>query len=348
MSSYIPSGKMKEDHFQTKPELAFNESSSDIRSLIMSNAIYDKFDMRWEDRFSRFSIIDPYNALTNTKEYVFITKPDLCLYNPATQEITGSLKNRPFFVDALSRFKKSASQLQSSIHPDGNPFMTILSNSLTSSLDLPGISADTIDTAANVMGTKITYRGTSHKSDEEFDFNLEFEDTKYLDVYMLFKIYDEYEKVKWAGGIDFGESACGTSRWENYIINKVLHDQVSMYKFVVADDGYRIIYWAKLTGCIPTSIPRDAFSDMSNRESQKITVGWKSHFIRDMDPVIISHFNSLTKNISGFWTFQDLPLFNEETVSMEGRWAFAPYIESVSVEDNKHGNHIEYYLKWRG
>ena len=324
-----------------KPSIKFNERTKGVQDLIMSNAIYDRYDMSWYNKFSRFGIIDPYNALTTTREYVFITKPDLCLMN-SDGTIHNLLKQYPFFVDNISRYYQVARQLQSSSSAEDGPFMTMLSNSLTSSLELPGISSDSIETGANVMGTKISYRGTSVKSDEDFDFNLEFEDTKFLDIYMLFKMWDEYEKLKWDGALEFNNR--DSQRWVNYIINKVLHDQVAMYKFVVAEDGSRIIYWARITGCVPTSVPRDAFGDMNNDDTQKLTVGWKGHFVRDMDPIIIKQFNLLVANrLRGK---QDLPLYNIEGHHMDGRWSSTPYIESRQV-NNTHGSQWEYFLKWK-
>lgn len=325
----------------SKTSIKFSEKSKDVKSLIMSNGIYDRYDMDWYRKFSRFGIIDPYNALTTTREYVFITKPDLCLMN-TDGTIHKLLKNYPFFVDSINRYYQVARQLQSSVSAEDGPFMTMLSNSMTSALDLPGISSDSVETGANVIGTKINYRGTSIKSDEDFDFSLEFEDTKFLDIYMLFKMWDEYERLKWDGALEFNNT--DSQRWVNYIINKVLHDQVAIYKFVVADDGSRIIYWARITGCIPTSVPRDAFSDMNNSDTQKLTVNWKGHFVRDMDPVIIKHFNLLVKNRLG--SKPDLPLFNIDEKHIEGRWSSTPYIETRLV-NNTHGSQWEYFLKWK-
>lgn len=328
--------------FDGNESLKFNTNSEDVKELIMANAIYDRFEMDWYTKFSRFGIIDPYNALTTTREYIFFTKPDLCLMN-ANGAISPVMQNSPFFNDALNRYKPIARQLQSSISASNGPFMAVLSNSITSTLDLPGLSSDTVDTSANVIGTKISYRGTSIKSDEDFDFNLEFEDTKYLDVYMLFKMYDEYERLKWGGYLDFTKAE--SNRWVNYIVNKVLHDQISIYKFVVVEDGYRIVYFAKITGCVPTSIPRDAFSDMNNSDPQKITVGWKGHFVRDMDPIIITQFNSLVASrASGR---EDLPLFNMDIHAMDGRWAAIPYIDVKTVTDAQRGTRREYFLRWK-
>lgn len=321
--------------------IAFNESTDDVRSLIMANGIYDRFDMDWYSKFSRFGVIDPYNALTTTKEYIFITKPDLCILNNSGS-VSKVLANQAFFVDAVNRYKPIAKQLQSSVSAGDGPFMSVLSNSITSSLDLPGISVDSVESAGNIMGTRISYRGMS-RGNIDFDFNLEFEDTKYLDVYMLFKMYDEYERLKWQGYLDFTQAE--SDRWINYIINKVLHDQVTMYKFVVGEDGYRIVYWARITGCYPTSIPRDAFSDMNNSEPQKLTVGWKGHFVRDMDPIIITHFNQLVANKANGKA--ELPLFNQNSHAMDGRWASTPYIDIKNVSDSKRGTRREYFLRWK-
>lgn len=325
----------------SEPSIVFSEKTSDVEKLIMSNGIYDRYNMDWYKKFSRFGIIDPYNALTTTREYVFITKPDLCLMN-TDGTIHKLISKYPFFVDSISRYYQVARQLQLSASVNDGPFMTMLSNSLTSPLDLPGISSNNIETGSNIMGTKISYRGTSYKSDEEFDFSLEFEDTKFLDIYMLFKMWDEYERLKWDGVLEF--NADNSQRWVNYIINKVLHDQVAIYKFVVAEDGSRIIYWARLTGCVPTSVPRDAFSDANNNDTQKLTVNWKAHFVRDMDPIIIKHFNLL---VQGMLTGkEDLPLYDTVGHHMDGRWSSVPYIEARNVS-NTHGSQWEYFLKWK-
>ena len=328
----------------SRSDLKFTSSSSDVKSAIMAHGIYDRYDMDWHKKFTRFGIIDPNNTITTTKEYIFITKPDLCLFNYNGSAISPILSNNIFFRDAIERYTNVAKQLQSSVSIGDGPFINILSNSVTSSLDIPGITADEVDTGSNIMGTKVTYRGTSYKSDIDHSFNLEFEDTKYLDVYMLFKMYDEYEKLKWNGALDF--TNCDSDRWNNYIINRVLHDQMTIYKFVVAEDGYRIIYWARITGCYPNSIPREAFGDMTSGGPQKLTVGWKGHFVRDMDPVVIYQFNQIVSDILSK-AKEDLPLFNTSTHTMEGEWATIPYIDIRNVPTSSHGNRKEYYLRWR-
>lgn len=325
---------------RNKSDLSFNTTAID--RAVMSHAIYDRYDMEWYRKFTRFGIIDPYNTVTTTKEYIFITKPDLCLLDESGNKIHKLLSQYPFFNHAVDRYYQVCRQLQSSVSFNDGPFMTMLSNSVSSSLDIPGISSEMIETAANINGTKISYRGTSLKSDEDHSFTLEFEDTRHLDIYMLFKIWDEYEKLKWNGSLEFNQQ--DSTRWVNYIINKVLHDQVSIYKLVVDQDGSRLIFWAKLTGCVPVDVPRDAFSDMNNNDEQKLSVGWKAQFVRDMDPSILSHFNLIVRDRAN--GREELPLYDLQGHHMDGRWSSCPYIEYKAVNDRR-GTHYDYFLRWK-
>lgn len=322
-----------------KDDINFSTSSSDIKKVMHSNALYDRYEMDWCNKFSRYGILDPYNTLTGTKEYIFITKPDLPILDTITGNVNKILENNTFFARNVPRYKDIANQLQSSYKMGINPFMAVLSNAVTSSLDMPGITSEMIETASNTFGTRISYRGTSMKSDEDFDFSLEFEDTKNLDIYMLFKMWDEFEKLKWDGAIDITK-ADTAGHWINYAINKILYDQVTVYKIVVADDGYRIVYWARIVGCVPISIPREAFSNMEEASQQKITVGWKGHFVRDMDPLILHHFNRMI-DLYHYDERARIPLFDMDNHMINGEWATIPYIK-FQTNNGK----VDYFLTW--
>ena len=323
-----------------------------IEHIMNSAGVYDKKKMGWLTKFRRYPGADPFNAMTVTQEYLFFTKPDLHLMNQSTGKVADSLKTYPFFVDAVDRFRPICEQLQLSMSSkirftnNRHPFMPILSNTVTSTLELPDIEAENEqETGANVYGTKITYRGNSYPSDQECSFSLEFEDTKYLEVYMLFKIYDEYCRYKNMGLIDITNRS-DDQRWLNYTINKVLHDQFSIYKIVVGEDGMTIIYWAKYTGVYPTGVPRSAMSDMTNSEGQKITVNFKAQFVRDMDPYILSEFNNIALS-SGFYDNRaDLPLYSKTLGTIDGRWASVPYIHQLNnlSTEQKVGKYI---LGWK-
>ena len=120
-----------------------------------------------------------------------------------------------------------------------------------------------------------------------------------------------------------------------------------MFKFIVSDDGQRLLYWAKFTGCFPTSIPRESWSDTKDPNPTKLTVGWKCHFVRDMDPITLIQFNLLVSKMSGYSSAEEFPLFNQESMSMDGRWAYCPYIDAKDVQSSTRGEYKEYYLKWK-
>jgi hypothetical protein len=216
--------------------------------------------------------------------------------------------------------------------------MNLLTNCLssTTSLELPSISGGYFETSQTIDGNKIFYRKTSIMSDHDHEFSLEFEDCKDLTVYTLFKIYDEYERLKSDGVV--------TPPDQGYLLQHVLHDQFSVYKFIVDDDGCTILFFAKLIGVMPTGVPREAFSDMSSVTSGlKFTVPFKATYIEDSDPIILAEFNSLTNNITTDST--DIPLYDTELQAVNGEWCQVPY---VTREKNTNVDQARIYkLRWR-
>lgn len=339
----------KADRYETN-NFGKLEKEDEIHQLMMANNFYERKDIKLFQRFNRFGFLDPYNTQSSCREYLFFVKPDLHIFNNkdlsilnpelggGTREENDAFPKKSFgrmtiFSDAMRRYKPVLKQLQSSATPN-RPFVNLLSNMVSSSLDLPGITADTIETARNIYGSVTTYRLNSIKSDTDFDFTLEFKDTKYLDVYMFFKLYDEYERKKFNGEV--------TPPDTDYIFNRVLHDQMAIYKFIVGEDGESIIYWAKLTGVYPTSVPRDSFSNLEPGEI-KFSVSFKCSFVEDMNPDIFADFNRVIKGRSE----NTLPLYNRRKERMEGEWPVMPYIGYNSELINGKSSKLPWKLKWR-
>lgn len=312
---------------------------NDLKKSLRANNIYERKDIEWYTKFARFGYMDPYNAISTTREYIFFTKPDLHLYEPKTKILNPELANMPIFVDGDSRYPRVMEQLQMSVNyrTDGSPFVNLLTNAVRSSLELPQINANTMETAQNIYGTVLGYRQASNPSDNAHEFTLEFEETKYLEVYMFFKLFDEYERKKYYGEI--------TPPYPEYITNKILHDQMSVYKIVVGEDGETIIYWAKAWGVYPISVPRDAFSDLtSSREGLKFSVSFRCQFVEDMEPTILSDFNQVTKEQWSKYR-NNIPVYNTSTESVSGEWVHVPHIykESAGIINDQ----PSYKLKWR-
>ena len=310
--------------------------SSNIAKEMQSRGIYDKIESRWDQSFSRVGIIDPYNATTSTFEFVFFTKPDLHLMDNGSPN--PDLINRSsYFADTIPRYSHIVDQLQfsESMSRAGGPLCPLLSNAINGSIDLPSVSAKTIETPQNAMGTKLEYRGSSYESDESFDFSIDFKDTKYLEVYQWFKMYDEYEKMKWRGQV--------SPTKEDYIINKILHDQIAIYKFITAEDGMSLIYWARLMGCFPTSVPRDAFGSKIEGEITYST-SWHCQFASDMDPSILTDFNNITKPYIG--VYSPINLYDSTYHRFNPSWARSPFIQSRTNTSSMLDKLNKYYLMW--
>lgn len=279
-------------------------SNSELENMISDSVLSIPEDMLENrfNKFSRYGYLDPANELiTGTREYLFFSKPDLHLLNVDNPYYMYSeLENVPFFNEAFNRYKLSYYSLQqyyrgrSSINSDGLPidlrnrYISLLSNMVTSSFDLSDITASDVLNNQNLYQINTSYREGSLSSDLQYDFSLEFKDTKYLDVYMLFKIYDEYFRYKYMLEIM-------PTRYD-YIVNKIYPEALSIWK-IITDDTGRIMYWAKATGCTPMSVPRGTISNIEG--NIKFTVNWKAQFIKDMDPVQLSEINYLTAKSMG-------------------------------------------------
>lgn len=299
-------------------------------------------DTTWYNKVNRYGWINPYNHDRVIREYLFFTKPDLYLFDGSTANVNNlvsGVKDNSVIYEAASRMPKVLTQLQYSItDPDGkfNPFMYLLTNAVKSKLDLPGISADSNSSTENIMGTNIHYRSHSLKSDNGYDFSLSFTDTAYLEIYTLAKCYDEYMRL-----IKLGEA----EPKEIYITNRIIPEQFSIYKFLVGSDGETILYYAKLTGCYFTDVPRSDLSDPG--EEIKFSLSFHAQFVEDMNPQILKEFDIISNR--GGNNF--MSVFNGENVN--NQWAKYPRVIRANKTDPIYGKRVarrgveyDYFLKW--
>ena len=327
------------------------DTDPEFQRFLRANGIYKRNDMSLYDSFHRYPRLDPYNAMPPAREYVFFTKPDLNLYS-AKGSMNPQLSNITLFSDLDRRgYRTVLEQLQYSINPN-NPFMNLLSNRRTSNIDLPSVVADVLESNVNMYNTKIHYLKGTEPSDENVEFSVEFEDTKYLEVYTLFKVYDEYQKRKWYGLLSppsiGGEQGDQIS---DYIAYKILHDKMGMFRFLISEDGYTILHWTQFWGVIPLSVPREALSDIPQDGHLKFTVNFKADFVADMDPVSLADFNSVSSSIP--CTKNDIPVYDSSRNQVSGENVKRPWVEGVDSQiqadtNRTPGNYKMYRLKWGG
>ena len=333
--------------------------SSDMGSTFHSNGIYNRKDMQWYTKFNRFGCLDPFNGLGTTREYLFFTRPDLHIFTPGTSNLNPQLANNEFFVEFVARYPDVARQLQrsSGAITDGDryPFINLLSNSVKNTLDLPEVNADDIETATNTYGTTITYRGNGYASDEAFDFSLEFEDTRYLELYHLFKAWDLYKQLDSVGVVSppningAPEDENGLS-YNRYLEYKELNDQIGIYKIIVDEDFETILYYAYMIG-YPKSVPRESFSELQTGNGLRYSIQWRAQFVTDMKPRILIQLNNIVHDMMGDNGYV-LNLYDSENHRVVGEWATAPWI--VRSYKNTYNQWLApnsmqytYKLKWR-
>ena len=281
------------------PEKDIKIQHKDLQEMMNRNLIFDTVSNKelWYTYFNRYGWINIFENDQICREYIFFTKPDLYIFdvykgskNYANASLCESLKNSPVFVEAAANHRAALSELQSSCYgPGGHCFlMKLLTNCVTSKMDLPGISSEFTRSTQTVHGSGIDYRTHSMKSDFSYDFTLSFRDTAYLDIYYLAKCYDEYIRLAKLGEIDFHENYK-----QNYIINHIIPEQFSVYKFLVGSDGETILYYAKATGVSIVDVPRSEFGDPGN-EGFKYSLSFHANFVEDSTPDIINEFNLIS------------------------------------------------------
>lgn len=328
----------------------YDSATSGYESLIHSNHLAKRGDLYNDanplfNKTWRFGIFNPYGAVSTAKEFLFFTKPDLnIMYTDENGTCTNVLNDAltsGFWNDMATSKKRIIELLESSYgsHRD-DPFNHLLQNMVNSNLEVPSLSAPTIDTPTNMYGVGFSYRGSSEESDDGPEFSLEFKDDRWLNVYTYFRAYEEYETEKHHGTV----APCVRYTW-----HKIIHDQIAIYKFIVDEDMETILYYGKYYGVMPTSLPRDVFSTDTFDNGVTFPISFKAAFYEDMRPEILMDFNALSEP---FYTKQpyQIDIYNEILDRTDNRAATAAMVikDTTSEHAKMSPNKYLYKLKWRG
>lgn len=335
----------------------FNGLSNYYESLFHSAGIYSPQEIRknlYTGTF-RFGYHNLYNNITQGREFLFFTKPNLNIIkqDDTTLRTVGDttlqtyLQSLPFWTDMSLNRQNTIAALESS-YSDAkygyrDPFNHILQNQVSSNLEIPNLSADMIDTPTNAFGVNYKYRGSTESGDDNPSFSLEFNDTKWLDVYYVFKAYDEYEKLKAHGVIRPAKY---------YITHRIIHDAFSIFKFIVDEDMETIIYWGKMYGVVPTSLPRDLFNTPTFEQQLSFSIDFQAAWYDDMKPEILQDFNDLAKPLltdsrldAKYW----LSTYNTNLDAVDRRIGKVAYIiKEKDVNSAYSPTGYRYKLKWKG
>lgn len=394
-SSVSDKFKQELDRYRNAVITDINSADSDLRRTMNANGYFRPEDMKFNSAFYRFPRNDPYNYVENAREYLFFTKPDLPLINDgnATQPssfLTSPAQNINYFSD-LAESKgyqdavfKNLCYSGAKRANDGCPFIRILSNRKSSNMDVPDIQVEELETATNMFGNRILYPKSSQGNDEDLDFNIEFEDTRFLEVFHLFKAWDYYRILKWYGiitpasfiknpndeggifsgawedikastGIFGSGSTASVNSFADYTFHKVLHDHIRIFKFLVDSDGETLLYAASAIGCFPKTIQRSSFSEIPERGSLKITIGFKlSGWFEDNMTSTINDFNVIINNWQSIDTCINnrIDIYDYDIDQVSQELVDVPFIVSKDQlgsgqqQAGRLADFKQYYLKW--
>ena len=135
----------------------YNLDSDAYTSLLHSNQIFSRNEIDLFNKTYRFGLLNPYGAISNAREFLFFTKPDLNIY--ARDDETGILQGGPILNPSLQNYAywrdlaKSKGRIIQSLQLSADPkdnFNHLLQNQVISNLEIPGLTAESIDTPTNM------------------------------------------------------------------------------------------------------------------------------------------------------------------------------------------------------
>lgn len=307
-----------------------------LTGALNNSGLFEKRDQKIFEKFNMFGFLDVHGRLGKTFEYVFFTKPDLFIFTDNNMSVS-SLSPGCRTGEFMSAVYTNPGVLRElCLFLDKNKALSpLLYNYRKSNLELPDLEAAEMESGVNMWGQKIFYRRSSTQSNTDYNFSMQFTDNKYLDIYTYFRLYDLYEELKAYGSIDLSTH----DKYREYILNRVQHDQMSVYKFIVGEDGREILYYAKLYGVYPKNVPRSALGDIAEDGNLQITINFKANFVEDMNPMILQDFNILSAKYSSNSEFK--ALYNQDGY-VDNKFADPPFIVPRTVNGR-----TRYFFNWR-
>lgn len=243
----------------------------------------------------------PYlDSFITGKSFVFMTRPELFLYpikpldsNDINKKLAyENMCNDPKFTQFLVQECHNKSdelnikQLSYEYFSDiKSYFMPIITNQCKSA-ELNDISIDTSPMFNTRNGYNIILPTRSESSRSSSTFTLQLNETHNLDITKLFTLWVEY-----IANIKDGVFTANPSM----IKNNILDYAVSIYVFILDNDGRTIKSYSRYTGCYPTNIPYSALGGAigSNSEVELGIPMVYTHY-ETMNPRILEDFNRIS------------------------------------------------------
>ena len=169
-----------------------------------------------------------------------------------------------------------------------SPFIKLLSNRFESFTTKATVSQPR-EVGETYYGFKQYLPGPTVNSISGDTVSIEYTETGGMEVLSLHKAWLDYIEGLSRGYLKPGATARA---------GRFLEFTSSIYLFSLAPDGETIVFYEKLTGCSPISVPYDVFSSktVNDREIIKYSIEYTYSHKEDLNPRNLLTFNALTRS----------------------------------------------------
>lgn len=281
-------------------------------------------------KFNRFKIATPGVELGKGFPYIFFTKPDLDLLDRGT----GKLQSKFDGIDhTFTYLYNNNPEIFKSLHTafgGDHSFNNYLSN-MARSFEPSDEVIRTVETGETYTGWKTVYGRNTNESNSAGQFNIQYRDSRNLDITKMHKVWIDYMNAVYRGAIEVER---------NLIHKKILNYACSVYYIVTAEDGETIIYWAKYYGVFPINVPTSVlgWSAGSPLKLPEFSISYMYALRDQYDPLTLAEFNTLS---SGPYEYKKA--YNEANAMSSASWSGAPYVDIVKKPDGT----VAYKLRFR-
>jgi hypothetical protein len=230
-------------------------------------------DNRHVTKINRFRLMN--SEALGTKSFIFMTRPDLNLYqetvdpnDPTKYTVDQYKMNKDLLVlptfKYIARMKNACRSIMPSLeyydtYSIDSPWLSIIHNQATGYLPTDR-TMDTVEVGETFHGNKILYAEPTFKHKIAGSVRIPFIERRDLSLYYTIKMWVEYIHMVTIG-------RCKPK--QRHINDQELDYAASLYYITTDETMENIVYWEKLTGVFPMSVPDSFFEWNLNSPSLK-------------------------------------------------------------------------------
>lgn len=302
---------------------------------------YDRSDLGqlYHQQFNRFKLIYPDYMIKQLVPIIFITRPDLNLFEGKTITPNTQINNDPVISYLVKSCPQTMSSLTSTyVFGSAHKLNPILSN-MCEGIDIVDESVDVFETGETFTGYKTAYAKSNVKSMSSNQITLKFREVFDLSITKLMQGWVRYESCVYRGEL---------VPKSEYIWKKIIDYCCNVYYFLLDPDMETIRFWSKYYGAFPVNVSKSMFNgDMSLATSistSEVSTTFQYYKKKDFDVTSLIEFNTDTGGVSS--TYEKL--YNENTGLSGKAWVNAPFIITKTENTGIGKSTIDVFkLKWR-